>query len=123
MSSPLIYAGICPKCEGGVCRVRLCGVAAKQLHGMVLCDECEAMWTSPDLKAPPTYLDPENPTSARTGESIWDESNRWATVEDVCLLGWLDRLIVESVSTSSQSTSGEMADAHATDSEHRSTGC
>ncbi len=95
MSQALIYAGTCPVCEGGLCRVRICGVASNHLHGLILCDECEAAWSDPDTKQARLKLDIENPVSPVTGESLWDESNRWATLEDICLLGWHDRLIIE----------------------------
>jgi hypothetical protein len=34
--------------------------------------------------------------SPRTGESIWEPPNRWATLEDIGLLGWFDRIVIES---------------------------
>ncbi len=95
MTNHLIYVDTCPVCEGGVCRVRVCGVATHRLHGLVICDECEAMWLEPDLNTPYFYADPANPSSPVDGDAIWSESNRWATVEDVALLGWYGLVRIE----------------------------
>lgn len=108
MSDELIYVGTCPVCEGGLCRVRVCGVASNHLNGMVICDECEAIWPEPDLSQACNYLDAENPVSPITGDSVWDHANRWATLEDVALLGWYDRVIVEPTNSSSDSQGVEI---------------
>jgi hypothetical protein len=70
-------------------------VAQGHWHGLVVCDECEAMWTEPDTTKPPLFGSPEVLCSPITGEEIWPEPNRWATLEDVALLGWLNRVIVQ----------------------------
>lgn len=95
---PLIHLGCCPVCEGGLCRVRVCGVTAGKLHPLAICDECEAMWTEPNLSTPHHYADAEVPRSPITQDPIWDESNRWATVEDICLLGWYEYVYIERAS-------------------------
>jgi hypothetical protein len=79
--------GPCPICEGGNCRVRWCTGAAPSLP-IVLCDECEAFWTSPDTTQPHGFIDSE---SGRVGESnwcAWGTQSRWATPDEVTLLGW-----------------------------------
>jgi hypothetical protein len=93
---PWTYVGSCPRCGSGLARIRLCGVATRQMHGLVVCDECEAIWLNPDLEKPPIYSRSEVAQSPRTGESIWDPPNRWATLEDIGLLGWFDRIVIES---------------------------
>lgn len=96
---PLIYLGTCPVCDGGLCRVRVCGVAQNQLHPLAVCDECEAIWTEPDLAQPHTYSRAESPISPVTHDPIWSEANRWATVEDVCWMGWYEFVYIEQAST------------------------
>lgn len=95
MNQPLIYLGACPVCEGGLCRIRICGVASNDLHALAICDECEAMWSAPDLAVKHQFSSAEKPVSPRTGEPIWSPENRWASVEDVCLLGWYEHVYIE----------------------------
>lgn len=79
--------GPCPVCEGGQCRVRWCGGATPALP-IVLCDECDAYWVSPDFTGGHGFLDAE---SGRVGESnwyAWGDEARWATADEVTLLGW-----------------------------------
>lgn len=89
MSEPQqnLLLSLCPICEGGNCRVRWCGGISPALP-IVLCDECEAFWTSPDTTQPHGFIDSE---SGRVGESewyAWHTESRWATADEVTLLGW-----------------------------------
>lgn len=79
--------GPCPVCEGGNCYVRWCTGTTPALP-IVLCDECEAFWTSPDISQPHGFIDSE---SGRVGESdwcAWGNESRWASADEVTLLGW-----------------------------------
>lgn len=97
MNSPdyLIYLGVCPICDGGLCRVRTCGVAKKKLYPLAVCDECEAMWTEPDLRCSHFVSTPSEARSPVDGEPIWQEPNRWATVEDVYFFGWYEYVYID----------------------------
>ena len=88
MTSQLIYVSSCPVCGDGLCRIRVCE-KDQRLAGMVLCDECEALWTDPTMTQRVLRkagdMDPICPS---TGQSVWGEQSRWANVGEICLLGW-----------------------------------
>jgi hypothetical protein len=53
-----------------------------------LCDECDAYWISPDFTSGHGFLHAE---SGRVGESdwyAWGDEARWASADEVTLLGW-----------------------------------
>lgn len=95
MNHYLIYAGQCPVCESGLCRVRICGITEGHPHGLVICDDCEAIWMSPDLSGPHYYSDPVHPVSPVDGDAIWSDQNRWATPDDIGQLGWYGQVTIE----------------------------
>jgi hypothetical protein len=98
--SPKHSIGFCPICGGGLCGVRLCGVnpesaddrlaklANDASHGLVICDECEATWLSPDLDTAHQYPDVEDARCPICGERLWGKASRWADWRDVQSLGW-----------------------------------
>ncbi|MDA8743786.1 hypothetical protein N9N28_04035 [Rubripirellula amarantea] len=93
--SPRHSIDFCPICGGGLCGLRIYGIgenspANTPPHGLVICDECEAIWLEPDTSTVHVYPDLENPVSPVSGEPLWGETSRWATIEDIKQLGWLD---------------------------------
>ncbi|MEM9366574.1 MAG: hypothetical protein AAGD07_11310 [Planctomycetota bacterium] len=80
----------CPICGGGLCGIRVCGEDKGCLCGIILCDECEAIWERPDVQASHAYPDPEQATCPKSGRSLYGETARWATADDVIALGWVD---------------------------------
>lgn len=83
--------GFCPICGGGLCSIRACGLVDDQpSYGLVLCDECEAMWLQPDLKGVHLYPDSETPLSPIDQTPLYEAGHRWATLEDIDQLGWMD---------------------------------
>ncbi len=87
----------CPICGGGLCGIRIYGVNQEQPTdenltptGLIVCDECEAIWLEPDTSSPHQYPDIDNPVSPISGEPLWGETSRWATLQDVETLGWLE---------------------------------
>ncbi len=94
----------CPICGGGLCGIRICGVAdedrartgsrtfsktgSTEPHGLIVCDECEAIWLEPDTSTPHQYLDLEDAMCPICGEALWGLQSRWATADDVDVLGW-----------------------------------
>ncbi|MBL8870247.1 MAG: hypothetical protein JNK90_10670 [Planctomycetaceae bacterium] len=89
MNEPQLHEslGTCPVCEGGQCRVRWCGGCTPELP-IVLCDECDAYWATPDTTQPPGFLNSETGRVGESNWSAWDDSARWATKDEVTLLGW-----------------------------------
>ena len=92
MDSQIIYVESCPICGDGLCRIRIC-VLNQRISGMVLCDECDAMWTDPSMKQRVlnTCAD-SDPSCPSCGLSVWDEKMHWANVGEVCMLGWFDQV-------------------------------
>lgn len=83
-------------------------------YGLVVCDECDAIWLQPDTQHPHIYPDPESPLSPVSGGSLYDpRHSRWATREDAEALGWSAR-IDPTLSHSSPATHS-MPDPHAPD--------
>ncbi|WP_231612192.1 hypothetical protein [Novipirellula galeiformis] len=103
--SPKHSVGECPICGGGLCGVRICGFPAETEtpsqtgkltnvknrplpHGLVVCDECEAIWLEPDLTTRHQY---PNGCDARCPvclEPLWGEQGHWASAEEIDILGW-----------------------------------
>jgi hypothetical protein len=98
--SPKHSIDFCPICGGGLCGIRICGVdpqnAAKRFeklgndapHGLVVCDECEAIWLEPDITTAHQYPDIEEAKCPICEEALWGQESRWANVDDVVSLGW-----------------------------------
>ncbi len=112
--SPLHSISSCPICGGGLCGVRICGLPSartRQLiaptdppfggeaapsdidrgvapHGLVICDECEAIWLDPDTSTEHQYTDPEDPRCPICRDRLWNGNNHWANVAEIAFLGW-----------------------------------
>jgi hypothetical protein len=84
----------CPLCGGGLCGIRICGlnspddVDAPPPHGLVICDECEAIWLEPDVTSDHQYPAAENACCPVCSLPIWSRHSRWAQREDIESLGW-----------------------------------
>ncbi|WP_345321908.1 hypothetical protein [Novipirellula rosea] len=103
--SPRHSVDYCPNCGGGLCGVRICGLPEptekppKSVdssnvndpplpHGLVVCDECDAIWLEPDLTSRHQY---PNGCDARCPvclEPLWGNQSRWASQTDIEVLGW-----------------------------------
>jgi len=78
----------CPICGGGLCGIRICGIQTDAPHGLVVCDECEAIWQQPDITTEHGYPDAGNARCPKCEAPLWGEQSRWATLEDCVALGW-----------------------------------
>lgn len=120
--SPFHSISQCPICEGGLCGVRICGLPDKQHrqpdsdefvgitdppfggeaaplvdttagpHGLVICDECEAIWLEPDTSTEHQYPDPENAKCPVCGDHLWNGNNHWANLAEVAFLGYENKI-------------------------------
>lgn len=82
----MYYTGICPACEQGTLGLRIC---SSQQDLVILCDECDALWLSPDTSAPPLFPDqPELPCPACEG-NLMDPPAHWASLGELFQRGWL----------------------------------
>ncbi|TWU56506.1 hypothetical protein Poly51_24170 [Rubripirellula tenax] len=101
--SPKHSINFCPICGGGLCGIRICGVAAKdsidienqfaktgstQPHGLIVCDECEAIWLEPDVNTAHQYPNIEDAKCPICQEALWGPQSRWADATDVETLEW-----------------------------------
>lgn len=98
-SEAWIYVGNCPICQCGLRRVRVCAGShgAGQVHGYILCDDCETMWLEPDVHSPHSFPDSESPSCPVCGQPLFGAQARWATVNDLTELGWDKQCIVEPI--------------------------
>lgn len=109
-----LCVGKCPICGDGLCTVRSYFDDHHELsYGLVVCDECEAIWLQPDTGGPHVFPDAESPHSPIGGGSLYDpRHSRWATRDDVDALGWSDEIDPELThgTSSSESASDPFSD-------------
>jgi len=91
-SYPLHSVDVCHVCGCGLCGIRICGLSTEHPHGLIICDECEALWTEPNTHADPIWRDAENPTCPICGQPLWGPDSRWANRGDLVHLGWQKRI-------------------------------
>jgi uncharacterized protein YbaR (Trm112 family) len=102
-----IHAGACPVCEAGLRRVRACygdSRTAAAPHGYVICDECEALWLTPDPQSPRFYPDTEQPACPVCQGPLFGSQAHYATVEEVRQLGWQTKCRIESSSAGGETS-------------------
>jgi hypothetical protein len=98
--SPKHSIGFCPVCGGGLCGIRICGIdpagssqrisksGSDAPHGLVICDECEAIWLEPDTSTAHQYPSVDDSRCPICDQPLWGDHSRWADVEDAASLGW-----------------------------------
>jgi hypothetical protein len=79
----MYFVDECPICEGGLRGFRTC----PQGHVVVLCDECEALWTSPaetraHFSAPTAVLCPV------CRSDLFDTHAHWSDTREIDAAGW-----------------------------------
>ena len=86
----MYYAGFCRICETGPLGLRACGACGQIV---LLCDECDAIWTTADVDAPP-YLtsEPELPCPT-CAASLFAAPSHWANMEEIESTDWLQKAI------------------------------
>ncbi len=89
MANPYHSIGFCPICGDGLCGIRIYRTDSDSTYGLIVCDECDAVWTEPNLSRKPSYPDSEDPRSPIDGLPIWGPSSHWADLRECALLGWL----------------------------------
>lgn len=92
LSSPNYDVGPCPICGQGLRGVRICCG-----QPIVVCDECDAVWSSPSLSD--RVATTSDPRCESCGQSLWGDQARWATREEIEAAGWWSQV--------RQSTAGE----------------
>ncbi len=75
-------------CETDERSQRRAAANCRTRHGLIVCDECEAIWLSPDCQTDHLYTDPEFARCPVCGDALWGASSHWATADEVAGLGW-----------------------------------
>ena len=89
MNNHFYHLGTCPICNQGLLGVRTCGNC---LASFVLCDECESIWETPDTTEPAGYPDQPDAPCPQCESSLVADPSRWATLEEIEQLDWLDHI-------------------------------
>lgn len=78
---------ICPACSAGVVGFRRC---SDEHRIVLLCDECNAVWKSPDDISLKTVIFPQAPSYLINGPevSVAKPASRWATADEITRAGW-----------------------------------
>ena len=59
------------------------------MHGLIVCDECEAIWLAPDVTTDHQYPDSENAECPICSAPLWGEQSRWANLDEIEALDWI----------------------------------
>jgi len=92
MATPCHSIGLCPICGDGLCGIRIYQSDRDSTYGLIVCDECDAVWTEPDLSRKPYFPDSEDARSPMDGQPIWSPSSHWADLKECESLGWLGEI-------------------------------
>lgn len=79
----MYFVGFCRVCREGLLGIRICG---KESSPLVVCDECEALWTDPHCTGP--SQSPRSPGSPANEEDLWGPQSYWARGEDIDRFNW-----------------------------------
>lgn len=80
------YFGFCRLCGTGPLGLRKCGGCNSVV---VLCDECDAVWTTADVTLPPQLTDDPTLPCPHCDASLVAAPSSWATREDIDATPWL----------------------------------
>ena len=91
-----VHAGSCPICGDGLRRARYCSDATGEKHFYLLCDECEALWLSPDDDGEQKYASMENPMCPICSTNMYGSSAGWVDAGQLDTTPWPAELTVTS---------------------------
>lgn len=83
----MYYVGTCSCCGQGLLGIRIC---CDDETGLILCDECEAIWLHPSCPGSPLFPQPPDSACPRCHRPIWDPPAHWATQPEIDRLDWND---------------------------------
>jgi hypothetical protein len=79
------YVGTCRVCWQGLLGVRIC---CDDRIGLVLCEECEAIWLEPACTGAPLFPSPPDSRCPRCGRPLWEPPSHWASHDELDRLDW-----------------------------------
>lgn len=85
MNHPSHYFGICRICGEGALGAWICGACNS---AVVMCDECDATWATPDSAAEPSYSELLQMPCSDCGAPILLPPSHWADRARITELGW-----------------------------------
>ncbi len=86
----MYYVGFCRICGTGPLGLRRCGSCGEVV---VLCDECDAVWTAADLMAKPYLAQSGELPCPNCDASLIDGPSRWATQAQIEATDWLQQAL------------------------------
>jgi len=86
----MYYLGFCRICSTGPLGLRRCGKCG---NVVVLCDECDAIWTSADFAAKPCFAKAGELPCPECQASLIDSPSRWATQAEIEAIDWLQQAL------------------------------
>lgn len=92
MSTPRHSIGFCPVCGDGLVGIRVYSQDGNARYPLGVCDECEAIWTVPDLARKPIFPAAEDARSPVDGQPLWGTGSHWADLVECAELGWSDAI-------------------------------
>ncbi|MBX3423605.1 MAG: hypothetical protein KF752_18770 [Pirellulaceae bacterium] len=93
-TAPWIHIGECPICGDGLCRVRCYQKGNEARHLYAMCDECEAIWLLPSTSTAHFFPDSEHPLCPISGEFLFGDNSRWASLADLRGSQWENEVII-----------------------------
>lgn len=82
----MYYVGFCRSCGTGPLGLRECGGCGEVV---VLCDECDSVWTDTDFEAKPQYAYSNKLPCPYCEASLSEAPSRWAAKSKIEKIAWL----------------------------------
>ena len=86
----MYYVGFCRICGTGPLGLRECGECGRVV---VLCDECDAVWTDADFSAAPIFASEDGLPCPNCEASLYDTPSRWATKKKINATDWVRKAV------------------------------
>lgn len=86
----MYYVGTCRICGTGPLGLRECGSCGEIV---VLCDECDAVWTNADFSAQPYLASEEDLPCPHCEASLLELPSRWATKKKILATPWVEEAL------------------------------
>jgi len=86
----MYYVGFCRICGTGPLGLRACGSCDSVV---VLCDECDAVWTDAEFSAKPIYAKEGELPCPHCQASLLDAPSRWATKTMINDADWMQEAL------------------------------
>lgn len=86
LGDQMLFIGFCRVCETGPLGLRTCGGCNSVL---VVCDECDSLWTDADTSQPPATTGSETLACPHCEANLYDAPSHWSTLDDAANSSWV----------------------------------